>query len=300
MKSEQKAVRTHPIHTVDVFSEGRYSGNQLAVILDAGDLGGEVMQQIALEMNYSETTFVVGNEPSAEGYRVRIFTPQAELEFAGHPTIGTAYIIREYLAEGSPDTITLDLDIGPIPVSVDIIDDEEIFWMDQVAPEFGYIIDPGDAAEIINVDQSQIDTEFICQIVSTGLPTLIIPLESLDAVRDVEINQTEYQKFVDQTATKVVLVFSTETVNPDNDLHVRLFGPALGVPEDPATGSGNGCLAGYLSRYQFFGTSSIEAKVEQGYEINRPSLIHIEAQSNDRIDISVGGCIEPVIRGELL
>ena len=87
-------MRSHPIHTVDVFPEGRYSGNQLAVIRDAGDLSGEEMQQIALEMNYSETTFVIGNEATKDGFRVRIFTPRAKLEFAGHPTLGTAYIIR--------------------------------------------------------------------------------------------------------------------------------------------------------------------------------------------------------------
>lgn len=292
---------THPVHTVDVFARGRHTGNQLAVVRRASDFESEEMQRIALEMNYSETTFIRGTEPGEDGYRVRIYTPQAELPFAGHPTLGTAYVVREYVADGAPDTVVLDLDVGPIPVTVKAgPDGDGVYWMDQVHPVFGETIDAARAAELTGLGEDRIDADHVSQVVSTGVPTLLVPLTSLEAVRDAAVNDSSYEEFVADREVKAVLVFAPETINHGNDLHVRMFAPALGVPEDPATGSSNGSLAGYLSHYKYFESPDVEATVEQGYEIDRPSLLYLEARGGEDIDVSVGGRVSPVIEGELL
>lgn len=291
----------HPIHTVDVFAQGRYTGNQLAVVRNAGDLGADEMQRIALEMNYSETTFIRGEQPSDDGYRVRIFTPTTELPFAGHPTLGSAYIIRAHIAEHATDEIVLDLDIGSIPVTIEQSENgEEIFWMEQVTPEFGEMLDGTQAAEIVDLNVTQLDSGFPNQVVSTGLHTLIIPVKTLADVQEARLNHEAYESFIRESDANAVLVFASEAEDSSNDIHDRMFAPAGGVPEDPATGSSNGSLAGYLSHYEYFDTPDIDVIVEQGYEIDRPSLLYLETQSGDQIDISVGGHITPVLDGELL
>lgn len=292
---------THPIHTVDVFAQGQYTGNQLAVIREAGDLTGDEMQRIALEMNYSETTFITESEPSDDGYRVRIFTPQSELPFAGHPTLGSAYIIREHVADDTPDTIVLDLDVGSIPVTVEHGEDgDELYWMNQIPPEFGETLDGTRAAELIGLNVTQLDSDYPNQVVSTGVPTLLIPVKTLADVQDAGINRAVYDAFIEDRETDAVFVFASEAVDEGNDLHARMFAPVDGIPEDPATGSSNGSLTGYLSHYEYFGSPDFEATVEQGYEMNRPSLLYLEAHGGDVIDILVGGRVSPVLNGELL
>lgn len=292
---------THPIHTVDVFAQGQYTGNQLAVIRDASNLTADEMQSIALEMNYSETTFIRGTEPTDDGYRVRIFTPTTELPFAGHPTLGSAYIIREHIAENDPDEIVLDLDIGPIPVTIEQTKEgEEIYWMKQIPPELGEIIDGTQAADIVSLNVTQLASDYPNQVVYTGLPTLIIPVNTLDDVREARLNRDAYSSFIQDRDANAVLIFASEAEDDGNDIHDRMFAPAGGVPEDPATGSSNGALAGYLSHYEYFGTPDIDITVEQGYEINRPSLLYLQTQGGDEIDIAVGGRVSPVLDGELL
>lgn len=188
VRSADAHAMPHPLHIVDVFARDPYAGNQLAVLTDAGDLSTDEMQAVAAEMDYSETTFVTG-PPEAGAWPVRIFTPNAEIPFAGHPTLGTAAVIRDHLADGRPDTVTLD-------------------------------------------------------------PA------------------------------------------------VRVFAPFYGVPEDPATGSSNGCLAAYLARQR---GSRVDARVEQGYEMGRPSLLSLRADATgDDIRVEVGGSVAPTVRGELL
>lgn len=292
---------THPIHTVDVFAQGKYTGNQLAVIRGASDFTADEMQRIALEMNYSETTFIRETQPTDDGYRVRIFTPTTELPFAGHPTLGTAYIIREHIADNAPDEVVLDLDIDPIPVTIEQTEDgDEIYWMKQVPPKLGEIIDGTQAADIVSLNVTQLDSDYPNQVVSTGLPTLIIPVSTLDDVREAQLNRDAYSSFIQDRDADAVLLFASEAEDDGNDIHDRMFAPAGGVQEDPATGSSNGALAGYLSHYEYFGTPDIDLIVEQGYEINRPSLLYLQTEGGDEIDVSVGGRINPVLDGELL
>jgi trans-2,3-dihydro-3-hydroxyanthranilate isomerase len=290
-----------PFYIVDVFAEEKYAGNQLAVVRGAAALSDERMQQIAKEMNYSETTFVLSDQPREGGYDVRIFTPGAEVPFAGHPTLGTAYVIRQEIVKKSVETVNLNLKIGQIPVTFQAAKEgQEILWMKQVEPVFGRTLEPESISKMLGLDTQEIDERFLIQEVSTGLFAVIVPLKNLDAVKRIKINRDEYFELIKQTTAKVILVFCPETYNNQNELTVRVFCDYYGVPEDPATGSANGCLAAYLVRHRYFGTAEIDVRVEQGYEIGRPSRLYLQAQEkNGKIDVFVGGKVIMVAAGWL-
>ena len=289
-------------HIVDVFATSKYAGNQLAVFHETAGLTTDEMQQLTDEMNYSESTFIDSAQQRDGGYDVRIFDLVEELPFAGHPTLGTAYVIREFVHEDSPDELELNLDIGRIPVTVERNDDgEEMFWMQQVAPSFGETFDHEFAARVLSLKKSDVDENYPVQLVSTGILTLIVPLRSLDAVQRAATNlEPYYENLVEPYGNLNVLLFASETYE-GHDLNVRVFAEGGGVPEDPATGSSNGCLAAYLVKYEYFGASEVDVQVEQGYEIHRPSLLHLRAnQKKDEIEVSVGGQVFPVAEGRLL
>jgi len=289
-------------YIVDVFAEEKYTGNQLAVFRDAADLSGDLMQKIAREMHFSETTFILSDKERDGGYDVRIFTPEAELPFAGHPTLGTAFVIQQEILKTKVDRVFLNLGVGQIPVTFEFKGDKvDILWMKQKAPEFGQTYDREQIANLINIESSAIDERFPIQEVSTGFFSLMVPLKSLDAVKRARINRDLYDAFVDSGGPPGILVFAPETYNKNNQLNIRFFADALGVPEDPATGSANGCLGGYLVKNRYFGTPKIDIQNEQGIEINRPSLIHIKAEdTGDSIEINVGGYVIPVAKSELV
>lgn len=288
---------TNRFHIVDVFAEQQYAGNQLAVVTDAEDLTGEEMQTLATEMNYSETTFVTG-PPAEEAWPVRIFTPSEEVPFAGHPTLGTASVIREHLAEGQPDTITLDLQVGEVPVETRQRDGQERFWMHQQPPEFGETIPHERLAAVLGLTPNRLDKDWPVQVVSTGLPTIIAPLANRAALEAIDLDRAAYDDLVSNRDAKLVHAVCQEPRDPANDLAVRMFAPYYDVPEDPATGSANGCLAAYLSRHEVFGSSSVDVRVEQGYEMGRPSLLSLVAEeSADGIDVEVCGRVIPTARG---
>ena len=289
-------------YIVDVFAEEKYTGNQLAVFRDAADISGDLMQKIAREMHFSETTFILSDKERDGGYDVRIFTPEAELPFAGHPTLGTAFVIQQEILKTKVDKVFLNLGVGQIPVTFEFSGDKvDILWMKQKAPKFGQTYDREQIANLINIESSAIDERFPVQEVSTGFFSLMVPLKSLEAVKKARINRDLYDAFVDRGGAPGILVFAPETYNKDNHLNIRFFADALGVPEDPATGSANGCLGGYLVKNRYFGTSKIDIQNEQGIEINRPSLIHIKAEdTGDSIEINVGGFVIPVAKSELV
>jgi trans-2,3-dihydro-3-hydroxyanthranilate isomerase len=291
---------THAFHIVDVFAQGKYAGNQLAVITDASDLSGEEMQAIAAEMDYSETTFVTGG-PTDAGWPVRIFTPAEEVPFAGHPTLGTASVIRQELADGTPEEVTLDLKVGEVPVDVRPENGEEFLWMRQQPPELGETLDHADLAAVLGLDASHLDDEYPVQVVSTGLPTIVVPLADREAIESINLDRRAYDDLVAGRDAKLVHVVCPEPRNEANDLAVRMFAPYYDVPEDPATGSANGCLAAYLSAQEYLGSPSVDARVEQGYEMGRPSLLLLSAEpEGDDIAVEVGGRVIPVARGDLL
>lgn len=284
---------------VDVFSQGKYTGNQLAVFKNAGNLSDREMQQIAKEMNYSESTFILSHQTKDGGYDVRIFTPNEEVPFAGHPTLGTAYVIQHELLKEPAETLTLNYKAGPIPVSFD--SNEGIIWMKQNKPAFGKILETDPVCGVLQIEKDAIDERFPIQEVSTGLPVILVPLKSLDAVKRVKINLEKYYELIENTEAKAIMVFAPETHHPENQVNVRDFGDYYGMPEDAATGSANGCLAAYLVKYRFFQTSEINIRVEQGYEMNRPSLLFLKAdEENGEINVSVGGKVEKIAQGEWL
>ncbi|HSV50099.1 MAG TPA: PhzF family phenazine biosynthesis protein, partial [Candidatus Acidoferrales bacterium] len=286
---------------VDVFAETKYAGNQLAVIPNATDLTTLQMQQIANETHFSETTLITSNQPHNGGYDVRIFTPKQEVPFAGHPTLGTAYIIKQYIAEGNPDTVTLNLGVGQIPVSFQKnYAGQEVLWMRQKPPVFQEKFSIEELAAILQLSPSDFDGRFPIQEVSTGMPFMIVPLKTLDAIKRARVDLTKLQKIADRVHGGI-LTFCPQTYNPENNLNVRVFVDLFGIPEDPATGSGNGCLAAYLSKYQYFGSDKVDARVEQGFEINRPSLLLLKAHAaGEDIAVSVGGKVVLVGLGTLV
>lgn len=285
-------------YIVDVFAEEKYNGNQLAVLVPDKELSTTEMQQIAREFNFSETTFILSGQHNNGGYDVRIFTPDVEIPFAGHPTLGTAFVIRELLENGQGDQITLNLGVGQIPVRFT----EKEIYMEQKEPSFGMVIDrPEVIANILQIKVQDIRADFPIQVVSTGLPCVIVPLKSLDAVRRCAIHHSNFQHFIDTMIKCNLLVFAAEAEKEENDLRVRVFVDDTGFFEDPATGSANGNLAGYLLENHFFAATKINLQIEQGYEMQRPSLIKINAEKiNGKFRIHVGGKVFFVAKGEWL
>ncbi|MHA2391666.1 MAG: PhzF family phenazine biosynthesis protein [Promethearchaeota archaeon] len=282
---------------VDVFAERKFEGNQLAVFLCESELETSEMQKIAKEMNYSETTFIT----SLQDYDVRIFTPEEELPFAGHPTLGTSYVIQKELIKSNIKTLLLNLKIGQIPVLFKYKSGNvEEIWMEQNIPAFGKFFSPELIADMLFLKEDDIDIRFPIQEVSTGLPFIIVPLKNLDALKRARIEVEKFLDFIENTSAKSILVFCPETRKKGNHLSVRVFTEVPGF-EDPATGSGNGCLASYLVQHQYFGNNSVDIRVEQGYEVGRPSLLLLRANEKEgQISVSVGGKAFIIAKGELL
>ena len=290
-------------YIVDVFAEAKYAGNQLAVIADAGGLSGGQMQEIAKEMNYSETTFILSDKPQDGGYDVRIFTPDVEVPFAGHPTLGTAFVIQQEIARRQVETINLNLEIGQIPVTFNYDGRQTgVLWLKPKEPVFGDVFDAGQVQRFLTIDKEDIDQRFPIQQVSAGIPFIFVPLKTLDAVKRAGIIMDKLLDWVAEKGTsREVFVFCPEAYNKDNDINARMFAECVGVPEDPATGSANCCLAAYLVKHRYFETSKIDVRVEQGYEIGRPSLLYLKAEEKEgKIDVAVGGKVAMVAKGELV
>ncbi len=282
---------------VDVFSEGKYTGNPLAVFKNSGSLSSSEMQKIAKEVNFSETTFILSDSKNAGGYDVRIFTPKEEIPFAGHPTLGTASIIQSDILQSKVDNLTLNLKSGQIAVSFH--HQEDVIWMKQNEPTFGRVLDSKKVSEVLSINNECIDTRFPIQEVSTGLPVIIVPLLSLEAAKKVRINKEKYYQLIEHTDAKAILVFNPETYCPEHHLNVRDFADYYGIPEDAATGSSNGCLAAYLVKYAYFNKTEINVQVEQGYEMKRPSLLFLNASIvKENINVNVGGKVEKIAQGE--
>ncbi|MBO1581654.1 PhzF family phenazine biosynthesis protein [Bacillus sp. XF8] len=284
-------------YIVDVFSQGKYTGNQLTVFVDAHQISSKEMQLIAKEINYAETTFILSKEQRNGGYDVRIFTPNEEIPFAGHPALGTAFVLKEAILQNDTlENILLHFQGGSVEVTFH--DEENVLWMHQNEPKFGGELNRDMIAEVLNIDISQIDLRYPIQEVSTGLPVILVPLKSLAAVKEVQINKEKYFQLIEKIEPKGIMVFSSETYEEVNDLNVRDFAEYYGIPEDAGTGSSNGCLAAYLIKHRYFDKKKINLRVEQGYEINRSSLLYIRAEEKeDVIEVFVGGEVTSIAKG---
>jgi trans-2,3-dihydro-3-hydroxyanthranilate isomerase len=286
-------------HIVDVFAEAKLQGNQLAVFRDEEGISTTLMQRIAKEMNFSETTFITGLDLDNLTFKVRIFTPESELPFAGHPTLGTAFVIQQTIVKEPIPSLVLDLKAGMIPVTFNYKDGKpDILWMKQLNPVFGKTHSPKPIAEFLGLDIEDIDTNWPIQEVSTGVPFFMIPLKSKEAVVRTKLDKEKLIEYTKKTEAKWPLVFCKQPESPDNHLKVRMI---TTFTEDPATGSANGCLAGYLAKYRYFGDSQVDVRVEQGAEIGRPSLLYLKSEDHGkRIDVYVGGKNAMVAQGQLI
>lgn len=283
-------------YIVDVFAEEKFAGNQLAVFRKGVGLSTGQMQAIAREMHFSETTFIMSEEQRDGVYDVRIFTPAREVPFAGHPTLGTAHIIRSEIAGDHPAEIVLNLQVGRIPVSFQ----EGIAWMKQVPPEFGQKLAAETIADVLGLTPAEIDECHPVEEVSTGLPHIVVPLKKLSSLQNIRISVEKYYHLIENTWAKPIIVFCPESHTGANNISVRMFADYYGVPEDPATGSGNGCLAAYLVKNRYWGKSEIDICSEQGYEISRPSLLYLRAAENDgKIKVFIGGKCITIAKGSL-
>ena len=201
-------------YLVDVFAEKKWAGNQLAVFINAKSLRTDKMQRIAKEMNFSETTFVTSNKDQENGYDVRIFTPKNELPFAGHPTLGTAYVIQKEIIKKQVHKIHLNLKVGQIPVTIQPKNNHiDILWMKQKTPFFGQKYAPEQWAKILGLEENDFEGNYpICEV-STGVFCFIAPLKTLNAVKRAQVDLHKFYEFIKKTNAKAILIFAKETYN---------------------------------------------------------------------------------------
>lgn len=287
-------------YIVDVFSseQVRNSGNQLAVFdCSQNPIADAEMQAIAGEINFSETTFILPHAAEDEAIPVRIFTPRSELAFAGHPTLGTSYVAKNILQLAQKENIQLSLKAGIFQIQVDA---QGLFWVQQLRPTFGEALDTKLVAKSLSIPEDYINHKFPVQETSTGLSHIIVPLNSLEAIKSAHIERETYYKLISRMQAKSILVFTPETYLTESDFNARVFIEYYGLPEDAATGSGAGCLGAYLAKHNFEQVARTTPIIlEQGYEMGRPSQLFVQTdkKGNDII-VSVGGKVKLIAEGK--
>lgn len=293
---------THRIYMVDVFAEQSYSGNPLAVIVGTESLSDETMQKIAAEMNFSETTFVTPIPEKDGGYRVRIFTPAREIAFTGHPILGTAWIIRKHIISELCTQVRLNLAVGQVPVTFESdAEGKEVTWFLAPPMSFGATSEREPVATALGIAAEDIDASTPIQVISSGTAAMVVPLCSLDALQRSLLELNAFSPLAAKGFPPLIYLFTRQTHQPRNDLCVRFFFEAHGVREDPATGNGAAFLGAYLLEHKLFSGSELSLRIEQGYEVRRPSLIMLHAKSlNGEKEVYVGGYVIPTVQGELV
>jgi trans-2,3-dihydro-3-hydroxyanthranilate isomerase len=293
-----KDLRRFSFAQLDVFSSRPFEGNSLAVYADGRGLSETEMQDIAREMNLSETTFILPRDPAVErerGVRVRIFTVQEELPFAGHPTLGTAFFLRG--ATGASE-IALELNVGRVPVRFEDKPGDATFGeMTQAEPKFGMTHDREAVVRATSLRDGDIDPSLPIQTVSTGLVFTVVPLRGLEVMRRLQIDLRSSSEYLQRSGGKFFYFVCRETVDSAARLHARML---FYNGEDPATGSAAGCAAAWMVAH---GVARPEERVliEQGIEMRRPSRIFVRAaRTDDRVvNVRVGGHAVEVARGEI-
>ncbi len=286
---------------VDVFAEHPYSGNPLAVILDDGSRDSATMQKIAAEMNFSETVFVSPKADASGSYNMRIFTPVRELDFAGHPILGTASVLRDYVVQDGAEKIILGLRVGAVPVRFETRDSREVAWFEAPRMSLGARAPIQEFAHALNLRPEDINSESPCQIIAAGTSAVMVPIVSNHALFRASLDLAKYQPLTARGFPPLLYLFTRETLDPDNDLCVRFFFEANGVREDPATGNGAAFLGYYLLQHNVFRSHNIFLRIEQGHQLGRPSLILLNAHIRDSTPhVHIGGQVKPVAAGRLI
>ncbi|HSM62222.1 MAG TPA: PhzF family phenazine biosynthesis protein [Longimicrobiales bacterium] len=296
-----------PFHTLDVFTERTFGGNPLGVFPDAAHLPTELMQRVAREMNLSESVFL-GPPESGGDARVRIFTPGVEVPFAGHPTVGSAIFLAAEPTDAPSDgvrTLVLEENIGPVPVDVRFAGGRPVFarFTTALLPEHRPSpFSRRELAEMVGLaEEDVLDDALHPEMVSCGLPYYVIPVRSIDAVRRAVLDTAAWKRMLEGTWAHHVYLVCMGGEGRGMDVRVRMFAPGSGVPEDPATGSAAAALGGYLAKADGRSDGSPSWTVEQGLEIGRPSVLHVEAdrQGGRTTAVRVGGSAVFVSRGTM-
>jgi trans-2,3-dihydro-3-hydroxyanthranilate isomerase len=293
---------------VDVFTDRPFAGNALCVVPDATGLSTEQMQAIAREMNLSETTFVLPPTDPQAAYWMRIFTPAKEIPFAGHPSVGTAYVmasIGRFPLQEPVIRIFQQVGIGTLPLDIEVSGGKPgRVIMTQGKPTFGGALrDLTPVAEALGVDVLALArTNLPVQVVSTGLAHLMVPIVNLDTIGRLRPNATLVDKLLGECGALGCFVFCLQATTPDIFAHARMFAPGAGVPEDPATGSAAGPLGAYLAVHGALPKTQTSFMLEQGIEMGRPSRLWVEVFRDGAgmpTTLRVGGTTVPVIRGTI-
>lgn len=303
--------RSLKFYQADVFTSQPFGGNPVAVFPESGGLSDDQLQQIAREMNLSETVFVFPPTDKAAVARLRIFTPTQEIPFAGHPVLGTFFVLAELGIIPLKETVIRvmqECNIGLFPVELQAEDGlVERVVMTQPKPEFlGSLEETEDlykVASALGLAKHVIaDTKWPIEVVSTGLPVMIVPVRTLTAVRSIRPDASAITDVCRRFGANGIMVYTTVTVEPSSTVHARMFAPAIGILEDPATGSASGALGAYLVQNGVVDVApTTEIIVEQGYAIDRPSRIFVQVDSDDDIiqTVKVGGQCVMVVEGTL-
>jgi trans-2,3-dihydro-3-hydroxyanthranilate isomerase len=297
-----KALR---FYTLDVFTDRRFGGNPLAVFTEGDDLPVEVMQQIAREMNLSESVFIQRARDRQALCRARIFTPTRELPFAGHPTVGTGFLLaavgRVPLSDGRV-SILLEEEVGLVPVSIESRGGKPGFVQFSVAALPTYRDPPAGRAELAAMLRLQPeDLVDDAQAVSCGLQFLFVPVRDRAALGRAGIDAQRWETILGSYSTQQVFIFCRDPELEGSSIRARMYAPIFGIAEDPATGSACAALGGYLGARAPESDGTLRWVVEQGFEMGRPSLLHVEIdKAAGRITaVRVGGRSVLVSEGTL-
>lgn len=292
---------THSFYLVDVFAERSCTGNPLAVFVGTDELDGQRMQALASEMNFSETTFVSPVPEADGGHRVRIFTPAREIAFAGHPILGTAWVLRQLQgAAGAP--LRLNLQVGQVPVAFESADGgREVAWFVAPPAALGPTCARERMAAALGLAAADIDQRYPVQQLLAGTSVMIVPLTSLGALRRARLDLEAFAGLRSEGFPPLVYLFCRDTDDAAHDLSARFFFEAHGVREDPATGNGAAFLGAYLLEHGCYPDAELSLRIEQGREVRRPSLVMLRAGTVDgERRVQVGGHVVATVQGTLL
>jgi trans-2,3-dihydro-3-hydroxyanthranilate isomerase len=291
--------------TLDVFTEQRFAGNPLAVVLDSNNLDSAAMQAIAREFNHPETVFVLPPADPAHRARLRIFTPASELPFAGHPTVGTAVLLGRFEGGASPRELVVEEGIGPVRCQVAPIDRDSghaWFLLPRLPVAVGAGPDAATAAAALSLEPSDIGFEdFRPARWSAGLAQNFVPIRSLAAIARARPDPVRFDAAFAIEGRAVAYLYCAEVTAPGRDFHARMFAPGLGVPEDPATGSAAAAFAGLWVAQARRADGEHVLRIEQGCEMGRPSLIEVTLSITDGTlaAAAIGGAAVVVSEGTI-
>jgi trans-2,3-dihydro-3-hydroxyanthranilate isomerase len=297
-------------HTVDVFTEVWFGGNQLAVLPEATGLSGDQMQSIAREFNYSETTFVLPPQSMANDAEVRIFTPEREIPFAGHPNLGTAHVLSAERGFDRDDdaekTLRFEERAGVVPVLVRSKGGVPVYCeltapqMLELGPEMNGDTDVDELAHAVSLSPEDIRTEsHFPRRASVGLPFLCVEVRDRDALARSQVNIDSWAGYAQRVNCNAVHLYTRDTGTDDIDVRCRVYVTMLGVREDPATGSANCALAGLLASLDKKSTGTLTYRIAQGIEMGRPSALFasVEKRRDAVAEVRIGGASVSVANG---